>query len=132
MPIAIDVFKSNIHDASALQIQLQKISFTNNSLRNKHNYIIGDSAYDSSKLKAEIKKCKLGKLITEKNIRNSKYVTTQDIKTKLILKTRYIVEHLNNIYKKIPRLNTRYDKYVKNYEGYLKIVSSILIIKALA
>ena len=72
--------------------------------------------------------CKLGKLISDRNKRNTKdknKLHKLDLYSKMLLKKRSKIEHVNNILKKNKTINTRYEKYSINYMDKM-IISNII------
>ena len=103
----------------------------NISIENK--IFLGDSAYDSLKLKEKISTLIKSQLLTPKNKRNIK--DENKIKQielalidKQILKSRIYIEHTINEFKKFKRLSTRYDKYIKNYNQFLYLAALYILI----
>jgi hypothetical protein len=118
IPIDFKITNSNNHDSSIFSNQLDTIVNKYPNLCTNDKIFIGDSAYDSNNIRHKLKNCKLGKLISDRNKRNTKdknKLHKLDLYSKMLLKKRSKIEHVNNILKKNKTINTRYEKYSINY-----------------
>ena len=133
-PLSINITNSNVHDCTIIKSQLTELNNFNKNIINENTNLIADGAYDSNELQEIFTNCGGNKLITPTNIRNTKNKAKikrrfNTLYEKLLLNKRINVEHLINKYKNFKRLYIRYDKYLKNYEGYVYLASLILLLK---
>jgi len=124
IPINVKIDSSSVHDVNIVSDQIDDIVKKYPNLCTNNNLFIGDAGYDSSKLSAKIKSYKLGTLITYINKRNTKdpeklLKIRPDLYTKLLLKSRYKVEHINNTIKQNKNINCRYDKQASSYNSFV-------------
>jgi transposase len=131
VPLIDNTYESKINDALILNNQLDEFHKLFPFIENK--IFLGDSAYDSLKLKEKISTLIKSQLLTPKNKRNIK--DENKIKQielalidKQILKSRIYIEHTINEFKKFKRLSTRYDKYIKNYNQFLYLAALYILI----
>ena len=131
VPLIVNTYESKINDALILNNQLDEFHKLFPFIENK--IFLGDSAYDSLKLKEKISTLIKSQLLTPKNKRNIK--DENKIKQielalidKQILKSRIYIEHTINEFKKFKRLSTRYDKYIKNYNQFLYLAALYILI----
>lgn len=122
VPIYIKTYNSKIHDVEILNQDLQNYTDIYPSINN--SIFLGDTAYDSMKIKNYLKDNFNSQLLTSKNKRNIKdknklELIKPSLIEKQILKLRNGVEHTFNKFKKYKRLQTRYDKYIRYYNFYL-------------
>ena len=85
----------------ALSNQIKNLAITKPLLCDNNNILIGDAAYDSSKLKTQLKELKIGELISGFNNRNTKdpnKIRKHTFTEKMILKTRGQIEHKRSSY----------------------------------
>jgi transposase len=116
IPLQINLFNGNIHDGNTTNTEI-------NNLIDKISYrkinICGDKGYINSELKKKLIKQKIN-LITpyrkNQHNENTKY-------EKNILKNRYHVEHMNNIFKKHPRISERKDHKIDTFMSFIYIAS---------
>jgi hypothetical protein len=124
VPIDYIVTNSKNHDASICIDHINNIVNNYPNMCDGNKKIIADAAYDSNKIRNALKNSNLGELICEKNKRNTKnpillQANNIPLYTKMLLKSRSKIEHTNNIIKKNKTINNRYEKYVKNYTGFI-------------
>ena len=98
IPIGIDVFKSNIHDATIIKKQLDTLHKKTPNLFTNDKILIGDAAYDSINLQNKMNDINLGLLLAPKNIRNTKntnkiLAAKHNLIDKMLLKSRINIEH---------------------------------------
>ena len=65
----VQLFSGNLNDAGILDKQLNTFNCYESNL---NNILLGDSGYDSNNIRNKLKNIKFGKLLTYKNIRNTK------------------------------------------------------------
>ena len=100
------------------------IIFDNNKI------LLEDAAYNSSILRYKAKQLNFGKMLTCKNIINSKEpIKEMNLYEKLLLKKRINVEHVINKFKQHKRCQIRYDKYIKNFNSFVYMASLKILIK---
>ena len=101
VPLDISVSDSCTHDSVIISNQIKNLAITKPLLCDNNNILIGDAAYDSSKLKTELKELKIGELISGFNNRNTKdpnKIRKHTFTEKMILKTRGQIEHKRSSY----------------------------------
>lgn len=125
----VQLFSGNLNDAGILDKQLNMF---NNFQPNSNNILLGDSGYDSNNIRNKLKNIKFGKLLTYKNIRNTKNknklnnmkLSNKEIK---ILKNKRIkIEHINAKLKNYKKIIIRYDKKTINYLNTVYLFSILL------
>ena len=126
VPIDFITTNSNCHDASICIEHINNIANNFPQLCTNDKFFIADAAYDSSNIRDALIKNKIGKLICDKNKRNTKDPNKLkkyqlNLHTKMLLKKRSKVEHTNNILKKNKTINVRYEKYSVNYNSFVLI-----------
>jgi len=124
IPIDFIVSNSNYHDSSLMLNHIENISKKYPSLCTNNKHFIADSAYDSEKIRIELKSKKLGDLICDRNKRNTKDPNKlinliPNLHHKLLLKKRSNIEHTNNSLKQNRTINVRYEKKSKYYENFV-------------
>ena len=130
VPISVITSTGSVHDSVILNNQLDILNNKFPILFNENKIILADAAYDSIPLKKKVIDLKLGKLITPKNIRNSKTSNIEiNLYEKLLLKKRISIEHTINKYKQFKRCQLRYDKNIKTFNSFIFMVSLIILIK---
>ena len=132
IPISVLVSTGSVHDATILNDQLDNLHRDHPILFNDNRILLADTAYDSQKLRDTASRLKFGKLLTYKNIRNSKKNTlenTYSMTDSLILKTRIGVEHSFSAYKQYKRCQLRYDRTIQNFTGFVYLASLAILIK---
>ena len=72
VPLDISISDSCTHDSVIISNQIKNLAITKPLLCDNNNILIGDAAYDSSKLKTELKELKIGELISGFNNRNKR------------------------------------------------------------
>jgi len=126
IPIFINSYNSKIHDAQILSNDIILFHEKYPDMNNK--ILLGDNAYDSVKLKLEVKTILDSELLSPKNKRNMKDINKlSDLEPSLIekqiLKSRNSVEYTFNKFKKYKRIQLRYDKYIKYFNFYFKLAA---------
>lgn len=125
----VQLFSGNLNDVGILDKQLNMF---NNFQPNSNNILLGDSGYDSNNIRNKLKNIKFGKLLTYKNIRNTKNknklnnmkLSNKEIK---ILKNKRIkIEHINAKLKNYKKIIIRYDKKTINYLNTVYLFSILL------
>jgi len=133
VPLYCKVTDSTPHDAKIFNDLLNDFTDTYPKLTNTPHtiYYVGDSAYDSSNISNKLNFLNLGQNISIKNKRNSKNNKNNLTKEssphyRLLLKDRFIVEHLNNMCKQFKSVNIRYQKYTNSYTTFVNMAISII------
>lgn len=125
VPINYITCDSNTHDSTILCNQIDDVVNKFPKLCTNDKNFIADGAYDSNKIRNLLEEKKLGVLICNKNIRNtknkvlinkSKHVSLYN---KILLKRRIKIEHTNCSIKKNITINNRYIKYMENFNNYV-------------
>jgi hypothetical protein len=119
------LLRFSIHDTKTIEPSIEKLNITNVSKIN----VIGDKGYI---VKDNVKKI-LYKKYKVKMIYpyHTNYHKKTSIKTKQLLKNRYVAEHTFLFLKKMKRIHIRLDRDINNYDGfppgryYLPLVNSI-------
>ena len=91
IPIDFKITNSNNHDSSIFSNQLDTIVNKYPNLCTNDKIFIGDSDYDSNNIRHKLKNFKLGKLISDRNKRNTKdknKLHKLDLYSKMLLKNR--------------------------------------------
>ena len=131
VPIFINSYNSTIHDAEILSNDL--IHFHNKFPNINNKILLGDTAYDSIKLRYQVKEILDSELLAPKNKRNIKDETKlreieYSLIEKQILKSRNGVEYAFNKFKKYKRIQLRYDKYSKFFNFYFCLAALDILI----
>ena len=134
VPLDVEVYDSKPHDSTIIYDQIDKLYEKYPILFNNSNILLGDGAYNSSKLKNKLEELKFGKLLTPINKRNTKDPIKINklklkFKEKMLLKTRVHVEHSINSFKQYKRINMRYDKQSKFFKFYVTLTGLIELLK---
>jgi hypothetical protein len=134
IPLEANIFNGSTYDAAILNIQLDEFIKNNSNLLNNNNLLLGDTGYDSNKLKSKVINNNIGILLSAKNKRNTKdKIKLNALKLssteKLLLKKRIKIEHTNAHLKQYKRLSIRYNKYSKNYKIFLHLTCIDIILK---
>ena len=95
--------------------------------------LLDNSAYDSVKLRCQVKETLDSELLAPKNKRNIKDETKlceieYSLLEKQILKSRNGVEYAFNKFKKYKRIQLRYDKYSKFFNFYFCLAALNILI----
>ena len=134
VPLSINISTGSIHDSSILDMHIDELYDVHPKLfESNKNIMLADSAYDSTSLKLKFKEKNFGKLLTSRNKRNTKDKSKLD-KMKLtlpefmLLQKRISVEHLILKFKKMKKLEMRYEKKSSNYKhfAYFAALSIVL------
>jgi hypothetical protein len=72
IPLNCNIYSGNNNDSLILNNQLDDFVKYNKNLLNNNNILLADAGYDSNNLKNKIKQIKLGYLLSDINIRNTK------------------------------------------------------------
>lgn len=134
VPLSIHIDTGIKHDVTIIKEQLVDLHNKEPLLFNSTNVLIADGAYDSNPLRELARKLKLKKVITNKNIRNIKDKTKIDalqipLYDKLLLRKRICVEHVINRFKKIKRLNIRFDRYSAFFSNFVYMGALLIILR---
>ena len=146
IPISIHIDTGRKHDVSIIKEQLIDLHNKEPLLFNSTNVLIADGAYsslrerirpsgyDSSPLRELTKKLNLKDVVTNKNIRNCKDKNKindlqMTLYEKMLLRKRICVEHVINKFKKIKRLNIRFDRYSKHFSNFIYMGALLIILK---
>jgi len=126
IPIDYQITNSNNHDASIFINHIDNIAQKYPNLCTDNKIFIADAAYDSMNIRNKLKTCKLGKLVCDKNKRNTKNPDILkkhkiNLYEKMLLNKRSKIEHVNNVIKKNKTINVRYDKYGTKYSSFVLI-----------
>jgi len=115
----VQMHEGNVHDLHAIEPFVETIT---KQIKYKSIDIAGDKAYKLNKIMLD--------KIKEKNVtmrvanrKNQKIKTSEE--TKKILKGRYIIEHKNSDIKAFDRVQTRKDKYARNYLSFVYLALCI-------
>jgi transposase len=123
--INIGLFDGNMYDSKICKKQINSKNRINIKAEEKfRNILLGDTAYDSNKIRKILKNKKYSRLICPKNKRNTKdkeklKKLEMNKKDKKIFKNRIKVEHIFNMLKKNKRLAIRYDKQSETFLGFV-------------
>lgn len=132
IPLDTKIYEGNKHDSTILYDQLTKENINEKCIINKYKkYMLADKGYDSNKI-TNILKGKGYTPIIAYNKRNTKDITkirTMNKKEKILYKRRIIIEQIFMKLKRCKRINIRYDRKMKTYEGFVLLGVIDLIIK---
>ena len=122
VPIFINSYNSTIHDAEILSNDL--IHFHNKFPNMNNKILLGDTAYDSIKLRYQVKEILDSELLAPKNKRNIKDETIlheieYSLIEKQILKSKNGIEYTFNKFKNIKE----YNLYMINILNFLIFIS---------
>lgn len=126
VPINYIITDSNKHDSTIFIEQIDKITNNFPELCTNDKLFIADAGYDSNKIREKLTTSKLGKLLCNKNKRNTKDTKKlenfkKDLYTKMRLSKRIKIEHTNSLIKKNKTINIRYEKYAICYNNFVLI-----------
>jgi hypothetical protein len=104
---------NNTYDSKILDIQLNDFVIKYPRMLTNNNILLGDTGYDSNKIKDKVKHNNIGELLTVQNRRNIKDKNKLEAlklsdKEKQLLKNRIKLEHVNAQLKKYKRLSINY------------------------
>jgi hypothetical protein len=135
VPLYFKLTDSNKHDSSVCYDELDIFSKRYPLLCTNNKKFIADAGYDSTKIEQKLKDNNLGVLICDKNKRNTKNPEKLknlklDLYSKMLLRKRSKIEHVNNSIKHNKTINIRYEKYSKYYNSFVLIaICKIAFIK---
>ncbi len=121
LPIAIRTTGANRHEVKLVEETLEYIC-TENPQR-----LIGDRAYDSDKLRAEMKLKAIDIIVPHR--KNRTRPPTQDGRSLRRYKKRWKVERLFAWIHNYRRCVVRYDYYNMNFEGFVLLASMMIYLK---
>jgi hypothetical protein len=114
--LQINLFNGNVHDSKTTEIEI-------NNLVNKTSYrkinICGDKGYINNELKNKLVDKNINLITPYRKNQLNKNTTYE----KKILKNRYHVEHMNNIFKKHSRIAERKDHKINTFMSFIYIAS---------
>ena len=114
--LQINLFNGNVHDSKTTEIEI-------NNLVNKISYrkinICGDKGYINNELKNKLVDKNINLITPYRKNQLNKNTTYE----KNILKNRYHVEHMNNIFKKHSRIAERKDHKINTFMSFIYIAS---------
>ena len=135
LPIATSVDPGNDHDCGLFDNVIEKIVVDTKALEYVNNnrfkqYILADKAYDSTKVRNTVLKKGFTPIIP-KNKRNTKNIMRPSLnrKERTIIKKRRIVENYFSWMKKYRRIEYLYERNIENYEGFLFLAMSFIILR---
>jgi transposase len=114
LPLAADTASASPHEVTLVYTTLAQ-SFT----RHKPERLIGDRAYDSEPLDAELKAEGIEMVVPHKS--NRVKPATQDRRALRRYCRRWKVERLNAWLQNCRRIATRFDYYAENYLGFVHL-----------
>jgi transposase len=138
IPISSVITESHIHDSKIAEKNLTQIS-NNKKIKEQINSskqkitILADKAYDSNKIKENIKRLKLKYIIAPNNRRtkNPKLRRKLTVKEIKIYRKRIKIEHFFARIKKYAKINCVYEKKIRSYVGLIFLVLGSIIINRL-
>jgi len=124
VPIDYETTNSNNHDSPVFCKQIKKISEKYPKLCSNDKIFIGDAGYDSEKIRSTLKEYKIGKLVCDRNKRNTKDKNKLEknkctLYERMLLNSRSKIEHINNTIKQNKTINVRYQRYMSNYTNFV-------------
>jgi hypothetical protein len=124
VPIDYETTNSNNHDSPILCEQIKKINKKYPKLCTNDKIFIGDAGYDSEKIRSALKKYNIGRLVCDRNKRNTKDKEKLEKNKctqyeKMLLNSRSKIEHINNTIKQNKTINVRYQRYMSNYTNFV-------------
>ena len=136
IPIHAQLFDGNMHDSKILMCHMNdKNLLINKKILQKYKkYFLADKGYDSSKVKNMLTNKKYVPIIpvNKRNTKDINKLKVMNKEHKKIFKKRIIIENTFGILKgAYKRLDSRYDKYVTNYESFMFLAFIFLIQKYL-
>lgn len=121
-PLAIYAESASPHEVRLVRKTLQQ-SFINQ----QPERLIGDKAYDSDPLDAELKECGIQMIAPHKQ--NRKKPKTQDGRTLRRYKRRWKVERLFAWLQNFRRVATRFDYKADNYLGFVHLGCILILLR---
>ena len=121
VPIAVHLDSANPHEVTLVEQTLD--SRMTNELPDR---LIGDRAYDSDKLDADLEEIGVKMIAPHKKNRKNK---TQDGRALRAYKKRWKVEDFNNRIQRFRKIVIRYELHTKNFIGFIKIATMMVAVQ---
>ena len=123
LPVAVHVESASPHEVTLVQATLSEMT-THKAPEN----LIGDAAYDSDPLDAELADCGVQLIAPNRSNRTRK---TQDVRRLHRYRRRWKVERLFAWLQNFRRLVVRYERHADNFLGMIHLACCIILLRYL-
>ena len=131
IPISIKIESGSVHDSTVLEEQLITLNKKHPKIFNSTTILVADAAYDSNKLRELVAKLNFNKIVTGKNIRNTKNkekieASQNTFYEHMLLKKRICIEHLIGNLKSFKKIQLRYERHIKTFKSFVYLANLII------
>ena len=123
LPLAIHIESASPHEVTLVHNTLQASHVSGTPAR-----LVGDRAYDSDPLDAELKELDIEMIAPHR--RNRKKPKTQDGRKLRRYKRRWKVERFFAWLQNFRKVVVRYERHVANYAGFVKLGCIVILLRA--
>ena len=124
LPIAVWAGAANTHE-----VKLVETTIDSKHVKGRPKILVGDMAYDSDPLDKRLKKKRIRLVAPHK--RNRVRKKTQDGRELRRYKRRWKVERLFAWLQNQRRCQTRYEYYIENFLGFVKLACLVIFLKVI-